>query len=108
MINRHTWISTCGYPVQDVDIYWRISSFDLGISISIYLDILRDIHMQHLDIYMWISCSRCGYPYASVRVTFGIRKYLHEFIDIHGYLHLDILFKMWIIICNSGYAIWYT
>ena len=52
---------TSGYPVQDVDIYWRISSFDLGISISIYLDILRDIHMQHLDIYMWITCSRCGF-----------------------------------------------
>ena len=32
-------ISTCGYPHQDVDIY---------------MDILRDIHVQHLDIYIWI------------------------------------------------------
>ena len=43
------------------DLYWRISIFDLGISISTYLDISRDIHMQYLDIYMWITCSRCGY-----------------------------------------------
>ena len=32
-------ISTCGYPHQDVDIY---------------MDILGDIHMQHLDIYIGI------------------------------------------------------
>ena len=32
-------ISTCGYPHQDVDIY---------------MDILRDIHVQHLDIYIAI------------------------------------------------------
>ena len=30
-------------------------------------------------------------------------KYLHEFIDINGYLHLDILFKMWISIDWYGY-----
>ena len=34
-------------------------------------------------------------------VPFGTRKYLHEFMDINGYLHLDTLFKMWISI--SGY-----
>ena len=32
--------------------------------------------------------------YATVRVPFGIRKYLHEFIDIHGNLQLDILFSV--------------
>ena len=29
--------------------------------IYLYIDILRDIHMNYFDIYMWISCSRCGY-----------------------------------------------
>ena len=50
IVFHHPWIKTCGYPVQDVDIYLRISRLDLGISISIYIDILRDIHMKHLDI----------------------------------------------------------
>ena len=49
-----------------------------------------------MDIYIWISCSRLD-----VDIPFCIRKYPHEFIDIHGYIHLDNLFKMWISI--NGY-----
>ena len=44
--------STRGYPVQVVDIYLKISRFDWGMSISLYLDVLRDFHMHDLDIYM--------------------------------------------------------
>ena len=40
-----------GYPVPDVDIYSRISRFDLRISIYTYIDILRDIYVHFLDIY---------------------------------------------------------
>ena len=49
------------------------------------MDIHRDIHVQHLDIYMWISPSRCGYlhgyPQGYPCATF---RYLHW--DL-GYLH---------------------
>ena len=55
----HEFIDIHGYLHLDIlfkmDIYWRISIFDLGISISIYLDIIRDIHMYYLDICMWIT-----------------------------------------------------
>ena len=40
-------------------------------------------------------------------VPFGIRKYIHEFIDMHRYLHLDILFKMWISIGVFLENIWF-
>ena len=62
--------------------------------ISIYIDILRDIHMHYLDIYMWISCSRCGYLSMGMDIHYAIMtrqicksKYLHKYIDISGYLH---------------------
>ena len=45
-----------------MDVHLRISRFDLGISISIYLNILRDIHMHDLDVYIWIILDNSGHP----------------------------------------------
>ena len=46
------------------------------------------------------SLARAGpasqYTICQCTVPFGIRRYLHECIDIYGYLHPDILFQMWI------------
>ena len=66
------WIST--YIYMDIYIY-------------VYIDVLRDIHVKHLDIYMWISRSRCGYlhryPQGYPCATF---RYLHVDFKL-GYLH---------------------
>ena len=39
---------------------------DIYIWISIYGYPYIDIHIQHLDIYMWKSCSRSGYLYIDI------------------------------------------
>ena len=76
-----------------ISIYLSIY-LSISLSLYIYIDILRDIDMQHLDIYMWISCSRCGYLImgmdirnASKSRKIFIGKYLHNTTDMCGYIN---------------------
>ena len=50
--------------------------------------------MHFLDIYMWISCSRCGHLLMGMDIHNAITtrqifksQYLHKHIDICGYIH---------------------
>ena len=50
--------------------------------------------MHYLDIYMWISCSRCGYLLMGMDIHNAILtrqifkgKYLHKDTDIYRYIH---------------------
>ena len=49
--------------------------------------------MHYLDIYMWITCSRCGYLLMGMDIHNAIKsrkifidKYLHNTIDMCGYM----------------------
>ena len=51
--------------------------------------------MNDVDIYMWISCSRCGYLSMGMDIHKTIMtrqifmgKYLHENIDIYEDIHI--------------------
>ena len=62
-----------------------------------------------MDIYIWISCSRCGYLLENI--YFRVRDiYIYVFryhqrypYALFRYLHVDNLFKMWISINGYGY-----
>ena len=62
-----------------------------------------------MDIYIWISCSRCGYLLDNIYFRFrDIYIYIFRYHQrypyaLFRYLHVDNLFKMWISINGYGY-----
>ena len=65
---------------------------------------IRDIHMHYLDMYMWITCSRCGYLLMGMDIHIAIMTKQKFWVNI--YINPYTCMDIYIDIHTSIYISW--